>query len=83
MAAKIKIIPPDEWAIIQEILSDPGLILIPEENLAKFSPEDRATLTDMAEEMVDYNFGGESDIWLDIVRDRTSYAALHILGKNE
>lgn len=37
----------------------------------------------MAEEMVDYDFGGESDIWLDIVRDRTSYAALHILGKDE
>ena len=76
--ATMKIVPQKDWEILREYLSDPAVVLVPEELLEKL-PEDQASFlrecdggdTDYLRASDDddngYNFGGEADTWIDKV----------------
>ena len=81
--ADIRIVPKEHWEIIQEYIGADmdAVVLIPEHVLDKFPEKDAAKLRDLADKgTVAYDFGGEPDIYLDIIRDPDSFAAGEILS---
>ena len=78
--AKLKIVPSEHWGVLKEYLCNPGMVLVPEDAMSSFSDEQKSRLQEINEGgFVDYDFGGEPDLYIDIIYDRTSYAAEAIL----
>ncbi len=73
MAAYVKIVPEKEWEIIKSYLGEEGTVLIPEQVFNQLTDEQKEKITDMNNKLVNYNFGGEADIWLDVVRSPDAY----------
>lgn len=67
--AVLKIIPQEHWAIIKEYTEDNNaIIFVPEDNLKEL-PKKYAKLIENANgEHIDYDFGDEADIWVDILQ---------------
>ena len=81
--AKLKIVPEKDWKILREYLyADDGgaVVLVPENSLEKFPKSSAQKLQDHDGDFLDYTFGGEPDIVLDIVTDPQSYAGEAILA---
>ena len=73
--AILKIVPEEIYQLLMEYLSDPGVVLLPESVLADFSPEIQRKFRRMVQEgQVDYDFGGDPDVYVDVIRSDCCYA---------
>lgn len=65
--ASLKIVPSEHWSIIKQYVKDSNaVIFVPEEHLKELPEEQAQLLRDADGEPIDYNFGGEADVWVDI-----------------
>ena len=81
--ATLKIVPKKDWEILREYLyADNGgaVVLVPESSLKKFPESSVQKLQDHDGDFLDYAFGGEPDIVLDIVTDPQSYVGEAVLA---
>ena len=74
MGNSIKVVPKEHWEVMVEYLasSDKGVVLIPEHVLKStgLSEEDIERANDHFE---GYSFGGDADLWVDIVLGKSHY----------
>lgn len=74
MAAYVVKLTKEEWDVLASItarLNDGGIV-VPPDVAEKFEKETGEEIPDGA--MIDYDFGGDPDVWLDIMED-DNYAA--------
>lgn len=85
MAAYVKIVPAKDWNNIKEYFDgNEGCILVPEDVLKELSREEQDQIREMDQELMEYDFGGEADIFLDIAQSTQSYCLQSVLAhKNE
>lgn len=73
--AILKIVPDKDYQVLMEYLSDSDVVLLPESVLAGFSPEIQRKFHRMDQEgQVDYDFGGDPDVYVDVIRSDCYYA---------
>ena len=67
--AILKIVPEEVYQVLMEYLSDSDVVLLPESVLAEFSPEIQRKFRRMDQEgQIDYDFGGDPDVYVDVIR---------------
>ena len=73
--AILKIVPEDDYKVLMEYLSDSDVVLLPESVLTEFSSEAQRKFRRM-EQMgqIDYDFGGDPDAYVDVIRSDWCYA---------
>ena len=75
--ATIKIVPAEDWEILLKYLDASGIVLIPENALTKFPEKDAERIRNADEEDLEsYDFGGDADVWVDVIHGPESYAAM-------
>ena len=73
--AILKIVPDKDYQVLMEYLSDSDVVLLPESVLADFSPEIQRKFRRMDQEgQIDYDFGGDPDVYVDVIRSDWCYA---------
>ena len=73
--AILKIVPEEVYRVLMEYLSDSDVVLLPESVLADFSPETQRKFRRMDQEgQIDYDFGGDPDVYVDVIRNDWCYA---------
>lgn len=73
--AILKIVPEEVYQVLMEYLSDSDVVLLPESVLAEFSPEIQRKFRRMDQEgQIDYDFGGDPDVYVDVIRSDWGYA---------
>ena len=73
--AILKIVPEKDYKVLMEYLSEPSVVLLPESVLAGFSPEAQRKFRQMAQDgQVDYDFGGDPEVYVDVIRSDWGYA---------
>ena len=73
--AILKIVPEEVYQVLMEYLSDSDVVLLPESVLAEFSPEIQRKFRRMDQEgQIDYDFGGDPDVYVDVIRSDCCYA---------
>ena len=73
--AILKIVPEEDYKVLMEYLSEPSVVLLPESVLAKFSPDVQRKFRRMEQEgQGDYDFGGDPEVYLDVIRNDWGYA---------
>jgi len=67
--ATVKIVSKEHWDILQEYLAVPcgGVVLIPEDILNTLPEEQKNFLQENDGGYIDYDFGGDADLWVDSV----------------
>ncbi|MBM6977884.1 hypothetical protein [Intestinimonas butyriciproducens] len=71
----LKIVPEEVYQVLMEYLSEPSVVLLPESVLADFSPEIQRKFRRMDQEgQIDYDFGGDPDVYVDVIRSDWCYA---------
>ena len=71
----LKIVPGKDYQVLMDYLNDPGVVLLPESVLAGFSPEIQRKFRRMDQEcQIDYYFGGEPEVYVDVIRSDCCYA---------
>ncbi len=63
----VKIVPKEHWELLKEYLDGQDRIFIPEELVSQFKPEEQEKIQNLDEQEIEYNFGGEADMWVEIV----------------
>lgn len=65
--AKVRIVPKKDWEIVSKYIgANEALILVPEELLEKMPDNQKSRIAHLDRHEIDYDFGGEADIWIDI-----------------
>lgn len=73
--AILRIVPEKDCQVLREYLSEPGVVLLPESVLAGFSPDVQRKFRRMDQEgQIDYDFGGDPDVYVDVIRSDWGYA---------
>lgn len=73
--AILKIVPEKDYQVLMEYLSDSGVVLLPESVLMEFSPDVQRKFRCMdLEGQIDYDFGGDPDVYVDVIRSDWGYA---------
>ena len=73
--AILKIVPEEVYQVLMEYLSDSDVVLLPESVLSDFSPEIQRKFRRMDQEgQIDYDFGGDPDVYVDVIRSDWGYA---------
>lgn len=79
-----RIVPSEDYKVLIEYLSDPGVVLLPESVLAEFTPDIQRKFRQMNENVeVDYDFGGEPDVYVDIISGDHCYAYKTLVGEED
>ena len=75
MAAYVVKLTEEEWAVLSSITArlEDGGIVVPPDVAKKFEEETGKEIPDGA--LIDYDFGGDPDVWLDILGETDSYQA--------
>ena len=74
MSAYLRVVPDEDFEILQRYLEDDnGVVLIQSSTAADMFGEQANELDGL--DLMDYNFGGEADMWVDIVHSPSHYAA--------
>lgn len=86
--AKLKIVPPKHYEILNQYLGSSvqgGVVLVPEEVIgSEHFPKERAdALRRMDGADINYAFGGEPDVLVDIVLSNDSYALSELFADTE
>lgn len=80
MAAYVKIIPAKDWNIIKEYFDgNEGYILVPEDVMNELPKEEQQQLKELDQTLVEYDFGGEADVLVDIAQSTQAYCLQSIL----
>lgn len=74
MAAIVRIVPENDWNVISKYLDDDGSIWIPEQVAKELESQGCAVQgklvnADLDGQLVEYDFGGDPDQWIDVVHD--------------
>ncbi len=71
----LNIVPEEDYKVLMEYLSEPGVVLLPESVLAEFSPDIQRKFRQMEQDgQVDYDFGGDPEVYVDVIRSDWGYA---------
>lgn len=81
MAAFLKFPTEKEWEVLVKFLANDGCIIVPPDVAMEISSARGSNITDQQEKWhgarIEYDFGGEADIWVDIAyKDTLSYEAV-------
>lgn len=73
---KFKIIPPEDYEVLRKYLADAqGVVLIPESFLRTLPVSAQTKCQELANVgTISYDFGGEPDVYVDIIQDMDDYA---------
>lgn len=72
--ATMRIVPKEHWDILQEYLAAPcDVVLIQEDVLDTLSEERKTFLQENDGSYIDYNFGGDADLWVESVITKDHY----------
>jgi hypothetical protein len=74
----LRVVPKEHMEIIKSYL-EPGVVLIEEGVAAQLEGQFDIDLSDGRD--VDYDFGGEADCYVDIVRDERHYLISEMIGE--
>ena len=83
--AKLIIIPEEDYNVVKKYLPSGGfpdsVVLVPERviNNSDFPEETAAKLKELDGQPIDYDFGGEADLFVDVITDKDHYG-LESLG---
>lgn len=72
MTVKLKIVPQKDWDILRKYLDAEGVVLIPASNVKGVQTLRFHGM--MHDNDVDYDFGGEANVWVDFAPNVDSYA---------
>lgn len=78
--AKLIIIPEEDYNVVKKYLPSSGfpdsVVLVPETVIkgSDFPAETAAKLRELDGQPIDYDFGGEADLFVDIITDKDHYA---------
>lgn len=74
MSAYLRVVPDEDFEILQRYLEDDGgVVLIQSSTAATMFGKQTDELDGL--DLMDYNFGGEADVWVDIVHSPSHCAA--------
>lgn len=75
MAAFLKFPTEKEWEVLVRFLNNEGCIIVPPDVAMEISSARGSNITDQREEwvnkLIEYDFGGEPDVWVDIAYKNT------------
>lgn len=71
MSAYLRVVPDEDFEILQRYLEDDGGVVLIQSSTAAGEQADELGGLDL----MDYNFGGEAGVWVDIVHSPSHYAA--------
>ena len=57
----------EQWDILKEFLEDPGAVIVAPDVEETLTEEEKEALKEASD---GYDFGGDADVWLDVVYDR-------------
>lgn len=78
--AKLVIIPEEDYNVVKKYLPSGGfpdsVVLVPEAVIegSDFPAETAAKLRELDGQPIDYDFGGEADLFVDVITDKDHYA---------
>lgn len=72
MTVKLKFVPQEHWEILKRYLDAEGVVLVPESNEAGVNRLVRHGFTH--NQPIDYDFGGDANVWVDFAFTSDSYA---------
>lgn len=78
--AKLVIIPEEDYDVVKKYLPSSGfpdsVVLVPETVIegSDFPAETAAKLRELDGQPIDYDFGGEADLFVDVIPDKDHYA---------
>lgn len=78
--AKLVIIPEEDYDVVKKYLPSSGfpdsVVLVPETVIegSDFPAETAAKLRELDGQPIDYDFGGEADLFVDVITDKDHYA---------
>lgn len=81
--AKIKIVPTKDWEVLRNYLGALGVVLIPEQAMNAMPEKQQEKLKELDGSDVDYGFGGEPTVMVDIVYDKDAYFMGEIIGEED
>ena len=74
MAAVLRLVPQKDWEVLKKYLSgSEGCVLIPETLLYSLPENQRNRLQGSDSSLVEYDYGGEADVWVDMVQSPDAY----------
>ena len=74
MAAVLRLVPQKDWEILEKYLSGhERCVLIPEILVESLPQKHQEHLQESDCGLVDYDYGGEADVWVDMVRSPDAY----------
>ncbi len=74
---KLFIVPEKDWDILKKYLGESGVVLVPQHVYDKLPDNKKEALE--SEQQIDYDFGGEADVWVDFALSEDAYALTNIL----
>ncbi|MBQ6960548.1 MAG: hypothetical protein IJP78_06195 [Clostridia bacterium] len=72
MSAIIRVIPNEDFPVLQKYLTDPGVVLVRQDIAEQITQGNPEQINEIS--LDQYNFGGEPDIWMDFVHDTRHFA---------
>ena len=79
----VKIVPKEDYAVLMRYLDEDGVVLLSEAVLETFIPEVQERFREIEDTPIDYSFGGEPDIYVDVIRGEHGYAYQMLAGDEE
>lgn len=74
MAALVRMVPREDWEVLKKYLTDTeGCVLLSESVLEGLPKEQREQLQRVDNCAVEYDYGGEADVWVDMVQSPDAY----------
>jgi len=83
MAADVIVVPKEDWDVLRNyIVREPnaGIVLIPQDVYDKLPEETQSQVVD-PDAGSDYNFGGDSDLWVDVALSEKHHIFSHLKDK--
>ena len=72
MSAIVRVIPNEDFPVLQKYLTDPGVVLVRQDIAEQITQGNPEQINEIS--LDQYNFGGEPDIWMDFVHDTRHFA---------
>ena len=79
----LKIVPREDYEVLMRYLDEDGVVLLSEVVLETFTPDVQEKFQELADEGLDYNFGGEPDMYVDVIRSNCGYTYQTLIGLDE
>ena len=79
----LKIVPHEDYEILMRYLDEDGVVLLSETVLETFTPEVQGKFRELDNKELDYNFGGEPEVYVDVIRSGCGYTYQTLIGLGE